>query len=213
MTVLSVFTHEQEPTGDSKPGSISALRHARPDHETWRVDASSRAATDDLPPVLLQLPDLAEVETETVVRPASVADQVFWVALVLGALLALTLIWTGKKPPAVPTDVAPVWQEETNTGQFGSSESAPRRPNLIRSGIGLPRPSDLDAPETSKDSASPSLDSGDQNSSQMPSESELAAPPIQTARSADSAWDGGTPVMNPGEAAPVGTIITTPVAP
>ncbi len=233
MTALSVFSHEREPTVDPKPGSMSALGHSRPEHETWRVDASSRAAADELPPVLLQLPDLAEVEQEIAVRPARIADQVFWVALVLGALLALTLIWTGKKPPVLPADEAPAWQGETNASQTGSKETPRERAHSAWSGIELPRPSDLDsanprsegrpaqegvpqdraARDSATENSAAPLDYRDQGSSQMPSESELAAPPIHTARSADSGWGGSAPTMNPGEAAPVGTIINTPVAP
>jgi len=214
MTVLSTFTHEREQAGDPKSGAPGALNHAQVDHETWRVDASIRSVADELPPVLLQLPDLADAEPDVAIRPARVADQVFWVALVLGALLALTLIWTGEKPPVQPVEEAPTWQGEQNGIQLPTSEFAPRE--QVESswpGIGLPRPTDLDSLEPSAEEPGMPADSADPSSMETPSDAEFGSPQIHTARAGQSTWDGTAPAMNPGEAAPVGTIHSTPVQP
>jgi hypothetical protein len=55
---------------------------------------------------------------------ATLGNRVFWIGIILGALLALILIWNPGKPVPRPLEEAPAWAKATNTSADGASRSA-----------------------------------------------------------------------------------------
>jgi hypothetical protein len=66
-----------------------------------------------LPEVVLRIPDLATAAPSQRTERFRYASQIYWFAIVLGGLLAMWLILTGKKPAERSMDEAPAWSGPT----------------------------------------------------------------------------------------------------
>lgn len=178
-----------------------------------------------LPAVVLQLPDLKSASYLRRGGRIPLASHAYWVALVLGALFALWLALSGRKPAERPTEEAPTW-----TGQ--ATPTADRAISTWGDNAGTPsapapkwRASDTDTGATAHESTTASpYDAPTQSvparspaasSESAPGAVEASAPvlpgaqPIRTARGGETRWDGTSSRIQPSEAAPLG--ITTPV--
>jgi hypothetical protein len=187
MALFSVVGRDDEPDDDSQAGAsgpavLSYLRAAASAQrgraaDVARGDAPRRSSP---PEVVLELPDLSG--GEHAVRSA-VINRVYWAMIVLGALVALLLIWTPTKPARPSLNDAPAWSNTNSTLQPVATERDGQSP--------------ASSPASS---AAPSYD----GFGQQPQPSGL-----RTARGGDTRWDGTAPSIRPGEAAPTGRIINT----
>jgi hypothetical protein len=84
------------------------------------VDAFA-AEDSALPEVVLRIPDLATAAPSQRAERFRYASQIYWVAVVLGGLLAMWLILSGKKPAERSMDEAPAWSGPTQA----TSEAPP----------------------------------------------------------------------------------------
>jgi hypothetical protein len=85
---------------------------------------SAKVAAPCLPPVVLTLPDESAAPATRSARGADLPNLLSWAAIILGALIAATLIWTAPKATAPPPDVAPAW--ESPVDHRASTSSAPQ---------------------------------------------------------------------------------------
>jgi hypothetical protein len=181
-----------------------------------------------LPAVVLQLPDL---KTRSYLRRdwgISLASQAYWVALVSGALLALWLVLSARKPAEQPADEAPAWTGQApadraistwgaNTGDPSAAPPKWRATDAAATSDAMPAHSHdspampAESTQEAVDMAAPVLPSPDAT----PQTGDAAGVPFQsseairTARGGETRWDGNTDPIQPSEAAPLG--ITVPV--
>jgi hypothetical protein len=115
MAAFSIYTRDADPAEDSL-----ATRPA-PDAQSYRIgphlakqslDASPSEMDEPAVPVgiVLRLPDLGESRSN--ILSYVLGPHMFWIAIGLGALLAIGLIWTGKKPAPRPINEAPSWTSQ-----------------------------------------------------------------------------------------------------
>ena len=170
---------------------------------------STAAATNELPPVILQLPDLSADSDSGSGRMFDLSSLLSWVGIGLGAAVAVALIWSGPNVarPDVEHDEAPAW----STTEPGS--------NATGSQVTTPATKAGEATRPAGETESPAPDGGGarggrsrprrhsmQATTATPSEA-----PVLTARGTDTTWDGSVSLARPGEAAPVGRIMNVTV--
>jgi hypothetical protein len=224
----SSSTARQDAPADSLAKRPAALRAPGP---ILRPRTGSLApATAPLPKVWLQLPDVSKLET-TSARRFSLASQLYWAAIVLGALLAGALIWSGKKAPIRDFDDAPAWSSPT-TGSaeqagpaqvgIGPSDASDRPAEITARAPALPTTGGSAAPtsgsesvpsienpgiEPAVESTTPAVEApGDATA---PSDDQPPTP--RTARITELRLSDGAPRARPSEAVPLG--INTSVTP
>jgi hypothetical protein len=167
-----------------------------------------------LPAVVLQLPDLKATSYLRRGGRIPFASHAYWAALVLGALLALWLALSGRKPAERPTEEAPTWTGQATPpadraistwGDNTGERSAP--PLKWRASDTDTGANTQESPETSAP-ALPAIDTAPPiaDGAVAPSQQSEA---IRTARGGETRWDGTSNRIQPSQAAPLG--ITTPV--
>ena len=182
-----------------------------------------------LPPVILRLPDLQAVDASHRGRRFTIGSQLYWAAIVLGALLAMWLIASGKKPPTQSTGDPPTWTSPSPaptasaapkwSAGAGQPASQPPRWRADDAAVGA-QPSGINTlegpisqaeqPELPPAGASePPRDKPEPAIANPPTSGEAAAPAeppadTRTARAGEARWDGGARRAKPGEAAPLG---------
>ncbi len=192
MPPYTIFDHGSEPTagaGANPPGTaLLDFRRVTPIATEQPLKPAARGfdpRDSSLPDVVLRLPDLFATP-QALSWWSWLANQVFWIGIVLGALLALALIWADRKPAPREMDEAPAWTSNH------SAEHVDVSPPADFGDDGAPL-----APDDAEPAPAP------------------ASPDVRTARGGEAFWDGnsdGSPNRaGPGEAAPVGKIINTVV--
>ncbi len=183
MAAFSIFTRDSESAEDarldSQESSLLSYRGERCGAVELSSDpAESGSEFESLSPgqIVLRLPDLTDSRSGAL--RSLIGPQLFWVAVVLGALLATVLIWGAKNPAPPEIDEAPAWNSEAPWRQ-----SAPEK---------IERAAEYE-------SSQPSVD--DRGTP------EQAPPEIRAARRVDTPWDGSSQPAMSGVAIPVGTII------
>ncbi len=124
MATTPFSTHSPSSTrGPAPEASSPAVVNVRRPQAAARADVAPTIAASDagllddtaLPPVVMRLPDLAADPAPTRSRSWSILSIAHWVGIVLGAIVALRLIFGGG-PPALPSaDDAPAWKAPTAT--------------------------------------------------------------------------------------------------
>jgi hypothetical protein len=185
-----------------------------------------------LPAVVLQLPDLKASGQARSGGRFRYSSHLYWVALVLGALIALWLIMasgeapleppTGEAPPwansstAAAQDTAPHWSDSLDRADAppatwpASAAPTPANeraaaPALPAAAPQVPSHSPADAPNWT-DPTAPSWPAAD-NWPRPPAGAVMPAPAVpelRTARSVDTHWDGSPHAIQPGTATPLG---------
>jgi hypothetical protein len=162
-------------------------------------------------------------------------NRVFWIGILLGALLALALIWNPGGPAPRRLDDAPTWSGSAATKQHVTAAGMDdARQNAARGGaVSWPPVSRGDAcPPISNAPTGPPADRSDapgdgqdQLDARPPGRDSApsfddwtrggpTAPPPRTARSHEAHWDGNAPAAQPneqphvppGQAAPTGIV-------
>jgi hypothetical protein len=126
MAAFSLVQRDSDPTekADRDPPSLSVLRYHR---DIPRPAVAPREAVGPgeleygMPGrIVLRLPDLeASLGTS---RFAAVRPYLFWLAIGLGALLAVSLIWTGDSPEPRPVEEAPSWGIQDSQNGYAPQE-------------------------------------------------------------------------------------------
>ncbi len=209
MATYSVYKHEEEPVGepDAPAARPTVLRYrgwagANADTALDPQTSGPLPQSDVVPPVVLQLPDLMLVDDDAGGWWTSISQRLFWVGIVLGAVVALILIWKPRDKAAPPLEPAPGWT---------STPAASPEPTSYR----------LTPAEPAAIAPSPPFSS----SAHEHAAHDHAASAARTARSNAPVWDGAAPQpaagqsvspwgespppVRPGEAAPTGKIINT----
>ncbi|MBI3839769.1 MAG: hypothetical protein HY288_17745 [Planctomycetia bacterium] len=183
MPAFSIITRDTESLEDARPDSqepsvLSYRREGRSavEHQLDPGESGGSLENGSSGQIVLRLPDLTSSQPSAL--RLLIVPQLFWVAIVLGAVLAIVLIWGGKKPVQQAVKEAPAW-----TSQAPWQQSAPVEADL-------PAHHELGRPRIGDDGVS----------DQRP-------PEIRAARRVDAAWDSSLPPTMPGVATPVGTII------
>jgi hypothetical protein len=120
--VPQLFRQDDEPKGElglalRGPAILTSRRSAagyRRPQPTPTAESPIEAEAVDEPtsaavPVILSLPDLREAAIVESSRGIDLPNILSWTAIVLGALIAVTLIWTAPKAAPPDADVAPAW--------------------------------------------------------------------------------------------------------
>lgn len=218
----------EQPPRTARAGDAESTEHDDP-------------ATPWLPKVILQLPNVTAAESARTDARFPFASQIYWAAIVLGALVALALIWTGKKTTVRQMDEAPRWSADRSAlridgasaaaEQVTESTSVPAPRATITavtvcpampSGVAMPAPIMPDVPCLEPSRQEPAVQAHDGPALNDPanpsspdtsaSGAEAAQPPLVGATSnPNGRWDGGANRLRPSEAAPLG--ISTPVSP
>ena len=128
MAAYSVISRDDDPNddADAQSGGPSVLSYVRatlvdepqPVDETGHGDQLANFAS---PEIILQLPDLSAMDELPTGWWAGQSNRLFWIGIVLVALVALVLIWNPKKPPPVELDAAPAWGESTSAAQTSAA--------------------------------------------------------------------------------------------
>ncbi len=185
------------------------------------------------PEVVLNLPELMLAEETPTDWWTAIRDRVFWVGIAAGGLLAIVLIWNPNKQEPRQVDQAPAWSTTAN----GNHTTVPATSHASHPAIevadaphwGTPTSESSNQPaETPIEVPAAQPPAAEQPPLEAPSPGHDAAPAmdefgrphsdnavLQTARGpSDAVWDGrGAAPVQPGEAAPTGTIINTLVNP
>jgi hypothetical protein len=241
MAAFTILTHGNDPPVEASVGLPAQTPATAPPpsakrrpttHEPARE--ASDAAIDEmpLPQVVLQLPDLKASSGWSERFRLPITSALYWVALAVGALLALWLLSGGSKPFKRSADDAPAWKQpaaEPSGGHRapwrGNSASAPPEmprwqnspqetksspmdiaPSAAPSAESQPPATPGAAPDATPYPGAPYLPSTDQSSS-----SSQALGDVRTARGGQTQWDGTAAPIPPGSAAPLG--ISSPVQP
>jgi hypothetical protein len=219
MASFPILKRETEPSNKLDAHEPAVLAYRRdPLREPYRAPKSVAevGGLDEiqLPAVVLQLPDLKSASLLRRGGRIPFASHAYWVALVLGALLALWLALSGRKPVERPTEEAPTWTgQQTPTADrpistWGDNTGAPSAP------ASKWRASDTDTGATASESPASSAPALPAIETAPPMADGAVAPSqqseaIRTARGGETRWDGSSNRIQPSEAAPLG--ITTPV--
>lgn len=232
MTTFSPINRETNSADVAEPADEPSIVRYRPAAAAWPAIADNGAARTAmaLPKVVLSLPDRT---TALAVRPrpGRLRDRLSWIGIGAGALVALALIWTGKKPTEhLAAEDAPTWTGNVARSLEGSapnwqppteSASAEHAHPSVSDGSAAPRASDASAiqpqevsgqsdvaPAAPDGPTGPVLDGAAANGAPRQSQSPDG---LRTARNTDTHWDGRAGRMPPGQAAPTG--ITNSVRP
>lgn len=201
MAEFSILKRDNRPARSAAGGAVASpiLAFNQPS-STSTAPELRRGEPIDLE-VVLTLPDLTNVLSESTAQPWFARIPVFWIAITLGALLAFALIWTGRKPTPRAVDEAPAWSHS-------AAESAPQAATITieqsPSSGGAPAWS----PSTQASAAPVAPSAGQQPSTNYPTNDAPAG--VRTARGDNPQWDGTTDRVPPGEAAPLGISTTVP---
>jgi hypothetical protein len=238
MASFPILTRDPEPHGNYDPREPAVLAYRR-DPLRGSASESYRAAKSiaevggldeiPLPAVVLQLPDLKSSSYLRRGGRVPLATHAYWVALVLGALLAFWLVFSGRKSIEPPADEAPAWTGQAapaadrvisswgdNTGE--QSAPAPKwRASDTEPTPGyqneLPTYTPSPPGETAHGAADPAAPALPYVGTPPIADGALApqqqSEAIRTARGGETYWDGSSNRIQPSEAAPLG--ITTPV--
>jgi hypothetical protein len=243
MASFPILTRDTElhDKSDARPAVLAYRRDAllNPTSEPYRAPRSVAdvGGLDEipLPAVVLQLPDLKSSSYLRRGGRIPFATHAYWAALILGALFALWLVFSGPKPAELPEEEAPAWtgqvaapadravsgwattsgepaaapqwraSDTDGNGSETSSGDAYNAPTYIPSAPG----------ETAHGAAEPAAPALPEIGTAPPTADGALAPSqqteaIHTARGGGEArWDGSSNRIQPSEAAPLG--ITTPV--
>lgn len=212
MTAFQILTREKQGGVDTAAPEIVSYRLPT----AMPTDASPSDERQYLPPVVLRLPQQTTSRRKLpTLSLAQVRAHASTVVLVLGSLLALWLIFGGKRPAEhKPVDEAPAWAAP---GPARETESArPLVPSLPSVAPATTNETHTAPPATQFEPA-PAFEAApqDYNQSQPPNLPPLGEPAPQdgTARAVptevrtanrpeESRWDGNR--VAPGEAAPLG---------
>jgi hypothetical protein len=125
MAAYSVFTRDNEPDEtarlDPEEPAVLSYRRESPsaaEHPVQQFESGGELDNDPAGQIVLRLPDLASSQPMSL--RLLIMPQLFWVAIVLGVLLASVLIWGGPKPVPSEPDVIPA-----GSGQAPWHPSAP----------------------------------------------------------------------------------------
>ena len=126
MAAFSILAHDAEVPTNSVEAPTASTAGNRPGSGTQTISElrlSDSGTADDalLPGVVLQLPDLAASLQSRPIARFRYASQIYWVTIALGALLAVWLILTGKKPVERTMDDAPAWSSQSQAAQTTQS--------------------------------------------------------------------------------------------
>lgn len=237
MTAFTILTRENEARRDAgrettKP-PVLCIHGGRTNETGLAAPAPLRETSvldeGPLPPVILRLPDLQAADVSHRGRRFATESQLYWAAIILGALLAMWLILSGGKPTPQATDDPPAWTRANPaptasaapswSAETGRPTSQPPRWRAGQGSAGAQRSefNPLDAPNSQAGQPEPppagvSELPGDTSETVMSNPStpgESVTPPDApadtfTARAAEPRWDGGAQRAKPGEAAPLG---------
>jgi hypothetical protein len=113
MATFSVISQDDWPDDDAGALAAPALlkygRAAAPQPPEPRVADTEDGPIDQLPPTVLELPDLVAAGERSAHWWSTMGNRIFWIGIVLGALLALVLIWNPGAPAPRELDAAPAW--------------------------------------------------------------------------------------------------------
>lgn len=244
MASFPILTRDTElhDKSDARPAVLAYRRDAllNPTSEPYRAPRSVAdvGGLDEiqLPAVVLQLPDLKSSSYLRRGGRIPFATHAYWAALILGALFALWLVFSGNKSAEFPAEEAPAWTGQaappadraisswgTNTGEPAAApqwrasdteagaathESTPTNP------YDAPIYNPAEPGETAHGAAETSAPALPEIGTAPPMADGALAPAqqseaIRTARGGETRWDGSSNRIQPSEAAPLG--ITTPV--
>ncbi|MGD9721762.1 MAG: hypothetical protein AB7O59_05260 [Pirellulales bacterium] len=77
--------------------------------------ATRPEVAESLPTLVLELPDLVAVGEPSTDRWQTLGNRVFWAGIVLGALLAIALVWNPGRKSRPAIDAAPTWSPKAST--------------------------------------------------------------------------------------------------
>ena len=207
----------------SLPHSPAPILRSRSTPGATTVAAPEVAA----PKVWMRLPDVSQCAATTMTSRFPLASQFYWAAIVLGALLAVALIWTGKKPPAREFDEAPAWSPATTGSVGGEGPSQGVAPATAENSDGAtadvaarvsqaPAAKALPGGQLNPERSQPegtdgqSLEGGQEPINSIPPADE-GGPNVRTARGSAALSEAGSGQARPSEAIPLG--INTTVEP
>lgn len=230
MTAFTILTHGNDPPADASVGipapPAGPIRRSIPVEPAPGVSEDAGFEEASLPHVVLQLPDLKTSGHWSRSLKFPLATPLYWIVLALGAVLALWLITSGKKPPKQSMSDAPAWSQQnpvhapSTARTWGGTAPMPRWQANDQETTWNPSQSPSRAtqpgPELGQPSVSPS-DSPDATAPRDPPyvptdavQSGEASGDIRTARGGDTRWDGSSNPVQPGEAAPLGITPSVP---
>lgn len=235
MTSFTILTHGNDPPAEASvgvpappPGAKRRPIPLEPARTATDVGGLEDAA---LPEVVLQLPDLKTSVGWTRGVRLPVATALYWVALILGGLLALWLITSGRKSASQSTSEAPAWNQQSPTqppntsGTWGQSpiNNAPPMPRWQASGSSVNSNSSqppVQAPQGGAEPVQTPMSPGESPDAVAPqgpafapfdaAQSTPVSGDIRTARGGETRWDGTSRAVQPGEAAPLGISPSVP---
>ena len=215
--VPKIFPHDDEPgdalgLGLSGPPVLTSRRRTsaalKPQptvvaaaHQPVRPE-SAKIAARSLPPVVLTLPDETVVPVAHTARGADLPNILSWAAIILGALIAASLIWTAPKSATPPPDVAPAWESPVDH-RAGTNSAPAWQPQIGAE-------SSNQAPPPPDDTTEPA--GSDQAGTAPSTVGEVAAQGgVRTARAPETPSVETVQPSGPGDAAPVGRITNVAV--
>jgi hypothetical protein len=228
MATFTILTRD----GKRGPSPPIAPRGVTPAPSEPGVDPGEHLAPPP-PKVTLQLFDLAAIAAKGSMRGSRLASIAYWLGIVLGAALAVALIWTPNKAPVRLMDDAPNWspstpvKDDNGSGareNFGANPAPAPPQQACGDGAIVPptetcpamsgqQPAEPQQPAQALEG--PSIDFGARRPQATPSNgaapanAAAAQPEVRTASGPGARWDGSSNHVRPSEAAPLG--ITTPV--
>lgn len=234
MAALTSSSHERTGTrgpDTQNPDVVNVRRPPAARSDTAPAQANPQAdfrRIDDAPQTALRLPDLAAIVQRVPKKRITLGSIAQWVAIGLGGLLALWLIFGGGRPLAREVNEAPPWVPAKSS----SAEAAPAAPNgPDAAGSQAPTwpPSDSQAPSApvhaDPNPSDPPPSQNEPNAPELPDWNDAdwnksahrAAPPgnapqqaVRTAQRADEPGNAAPGGPQPSEAQPLD--ITIPVA-
>ena len=215
MAGYSILTRRDNPVrplSTTPPVPVAEDRAAdEPDILKLRPAATASEPPSGMPPVVMQLPEVSGNATS---RKFPLASCAYWAAIVVGALVAVGLIFYPKKPPERAMDEAPAWSPAGTAPAASPVQEPPRSVEWSRPGGAAAETSDaageVAAPEVAPADAPVGIAPVSNASAGEAGEPARQDAPITTARVTGVRYRSETSPGQPGEATPLG--ISTPVA-
>jgi len=237
MASFPILTRDTEPHGKLHAHEPAVLAYRRGPlleqaSEPYRAPKSLAEVRGldevPLPAVVLQLPDLKSTSYLRRGWRIPLATHAYWAALVLGALFALWLVFSGPKPVELPAEEAPAWTGQAapaverpapswgnNSGESSPKASQWRASDSAASAtVRESAPTYSQPPETTHGPAEPTAPALPEIRTASPADGAVVprqqVEAIRTARGGETRWDGTSNRIQPSEAAPLGITTSVP---